>query len=258
MKIGKYLGLAAIFMMPFIGYFLVSYYGKDAVHMPRHYFFDSVATVNGKPDTIWHKVQSPVFTNQFGEAFTLDSVKGKVIVMDFIFTRCPSICPGLTSNMQKLQNSYLKNPDIVQFISITVDPEYDSFPVLRKYGDKHGINYDNWQLLTGDKETVYKFSMQEIKANIADTEVDSAFIHTENFFLLDSNKVVRGWYNGLDSNVLRSLARDIPTLMLEKTKDSPSIFRRFVPVLPILFIGIAFIIFAMLYLNKKRYASTDN
>ena len=224
--------------------------------MPRHYFFDTVLTDKGNPDTVWHKVTSPVFTNQFGEKVTLDSIKGKVIVMDFIFTRCPSICPGLTRNMKKMQQSMEKSADDVQFISFTVDPEYDSFPVLRKFGDKYNVNYDNWMLLTGNKDTLYQFAMNEIKANIADTEVDTAFIHTENFFLLDSSKVVRGWYNGLDSAALRNLARDIPTLMLEKTKNSPSIFRNFIPVLPLIFIGVAVVIFISVYLNRKRNAAT--
>ena len=94
-----------------------------------------------------------------------------------------------------------------------------------------------------------------MKASIADSNVDTAFIHTENFFLLDSSRVVRGWYNGFDTLKRAQLARDIPTLMLERDKKSPSIFREFIPYLPVIFIGIGMVILLMNILirikNKK-------
>jgi protein SCO1/2 len=94
--------------------------------------------------------------------------------------------------------------------------------------------------------------LQEIKASIADSEVDTAFIHTENFFLLDSNRIVRGWYNGFDTARQAELVRDIPTLMLERDKKSPSIFREFIPYLPVIFIGIGMVIILMNILNRNR------
>ena len=91
-----------------------------------------------------------------------------------------------------------------------------------------------------------------MKDNIADTNVDTAFIHTENFFLLDSNRVIRGFYNGFDTLALAKLASNIPTLLLEKNKKSPSIFREFIPILPIIFMGIGVVFIVMLIINKKR------
>lgn len=224
--------------------------------MPRRYFFDDVVTTekNGKTttDTLWHSVKNISFTNQLGQTVSLDDAKGKVIVLDFFFTRCPSICPGLARNMKKLQDAFIKNPDIVQFISISVDPEYDSVPQLRKFADKYGANHDSWWFVRGDKKQVNDFAFSEIKASIADTNIDTAFIHTENFFLLDSNRVVRGWYNGFDTTDLAMLVRDVPTLMLEKDRKRPSIFREFIPILPIIFAGIAVVIIITLVLNNKR------
>ncbi|RYF89508.1 MAG: SCO family protein [Chitinophagaceae bacterium] len=243
-------------MIPLTGYFIVKYYSKNAVNMPRHYFYDEVATTERRgetvPDTIWHQVKNIEFANQLGKKVSLQDARGKVIVLNFFFTRCPSICPGLTRNMKRLQDAFAKNPDIVQFISFSVDPEHDSIPVLRKYADKFGVNHDNWWLATGNKKEIYDFAFQEIKANIADVNVDTAFVHTENFFLLDSNRVVRGWYNGFDTAKLAQLASDIPTLMLEKNRKSPSILRNFIPVLPLIFIGIAVVILITTFLSKKR------
>jgi len=167
--------------------------------MPNHYFYDSVGekSIRGKKvsDTNWHQVKNISFTNQLGKKVSLDDLKGKIIVLDFFFTHCPTICPGMAMAMKKLQKSFEQNPEIVQFISISVDPEHDSVPQLRKFADKLNINHDTWWFVTGDKKEIYDFAINEIKANIADTDIDTAFIHTENIFLLDSNRVVRGWYN---------------------------------------------------------------
>lgn len=224
--------------------------------MPPRYFYDDVIIKekDGKTttDTLWHQVKNISFTNQLGKRVSLDDAKGKVLVINFFFTRCPSICPGLTRNMKRLQDSFKKNPEIVQFISMSVDPEHDSTQQLRKFADRFGVDHDSWWMVNGNKKEVYDFAFNEIKASIADVNVDTAFVHTENFFLLDSNRVVRGWYNGFDTLKLAQLAGDIPTLMLEKDKKSPSVFRRFIPILPIIFIGIALVFIVILLLNRRR------
>ena len=69
------------------------------------------------------------------------------------------------------------------------------------------------------KKQIYDFAIKEIKANIADVNVDTAFVHTEKFFLIDKDRIVRGWYDGLDTMAQKRLARDIPLLMLEKDKN---------------------------------------
>jgi protein SCO1 len=255
------LGILLATLMPIVGYLFVKVLSKDAVTMPRKYFFDSVATTsnNGKikTDTIWHEAKNIEFTNQLGKKVSLNDLKGKIIVLDFFFTSCPSICPGLARNMKRLQDSFKKNDSIVQFISISVDPVRDSVPRLRAYADRLKVNHDSWWFVTGNKEEIYNFALKEIKANIADVNVDTAFVHTENFFLLDTNRVVRGWYNGFDTVKLAKLAKDIPTVMLEKGKNSKSIFRKFIPLLPIIFIGIAIVFITMSFLNKNKNKKFD-
>ena len=243
--------------MPTAGYLLVKYFSKDAVVMPRKYFEpDSVVvnTNNGKTttDTIWHKVKNISFVNQLGKTVSFDDLKGKIIVIDFFFTRCPSICPGLARSMKKLQNSFVKNDNIVQFISISIDPEHDSVVQLRKFADRYEINHDTWWLVTGNKKEIYDMALNELKANIADPGVDTAFIHTENFFLLDTNRIVRGYYNGFDSMKQAQLVRDIPLLMLERDKKAPSMFREFIPILPVIFIGIGIVFVVILLLNRNK------
>ncbi len=251
------LALMLAIVMPFAGYFIVKYFSKDAVHMPGRYFEpDSIhiSEKNGKTitDTIWHKVKNIKFTNQLGKKVSLDDLKGKILVIDFIFTRCPSICPGLTRSMKRLQDSFLKNDSIVQFISISIDPEHDSVPQLRKFADRYNANHDSWWFVTGDKKEIYDFALNELKAGLADTEVDTAFIHTQNFFLLDSSRVVRGWFNGFDTVKQAELVRDIPLLMLEKDRKKPSVFREFIPILPIIFIAIGIVFVVVLIFNRQK------
>ena len=99
------LGWMLAILMPAAGYLLVKHYSEAAVQMPRRYFFDSVATgeKNGKltTDTIWHKVKNMSFTNQLGKTVRLDSLKGKILLVDFFFSRCPTICPGLARRDRK-------------------------------------------------------------------------------------------------------------------------------------------------------------
>jgi len=251
------LALMLAILMPLTGYLLVKYYSKEAVHMPRKYFEpDSVVTRerNGKlvTDTIWHKVKNINFTNQLGKKVSLYDLHGKIIVLDFFFTRCPSICPALARNMKRLQDSFKQNDSIVQFISISIDPVHDSVQQLRKFADRFNINHDTWWMVTGNKEEIYDFALHEVKANVADVNVDTAFPHTYDFFLLDTNKIVRGFYNGFDSAKQATLVRDIPLLMLERDKTSPSVLRDFIPILPMIFIAIGIVVLITILLNRSR------
>ena len=216
------LALSIAILLPLTGYFLLGYFSSRDVIMPRRYFYDDVKTTekDGKTtyDTIWHKVKNIQLTNQLNQHVSLDDLDGKIIVLSFFFTRCPTICPKLGVAMKKLQNSFPQNDSIVQFISMTVDPKHDSVPQLRHWAEKFHVNPDSWWVVTGDRDSIYDFAFTEIKASVADVNVDTAFVHTENFFLLDKNRVIRGWYNGLDSTAQSRLVRDIPLLMLEKNK----------------------------------------
>ena len=214
------LALAIAVLLPLTGYWIVNYFTHRNVSMPKRYFYDSVNVVENKGkisyDTAWHPVKNMEFTNHLGNNVSLDELKGKVIVLSFFFTRCPTICPKMGVAMRKLQTSFPENDSIVQFISISVDPVHDSVPVLKKWADKFEVSPDNWWLVTGNRDSIYDFAFKEIKASVADVNVDTAFVHTENFFLLDKDRVIRGWYSGLDPEAQSRLVQDIPLLMLEK------------------------------------------
>jgi protein SCO1/2 len=233
------IGIFIALIIPVISYLIVDAYSEDAVGMPKRYYVDTVVSkvVKGKEvsDTVWHRVANISLQNQLGDSISLDMIKGKVIVADFFFTRCPSICPTLTRNMKKLQDALKLKDDMkridtsfVHFLSFSVDPERDSAQALKKYADRFGVNHDIWWLLTGNKKTIYDFALQEVKLGLEDGEgVDSNFIHTQKMVLIDKDRVVRGYYDGLDSMAMKNLAEDIVLLMLEKDKKKKrNLFRK--------------------------------
>ena len=229
------LALMVAILLPLIGYVILKISSDHAVVMPRKFLLDSVITrvENGKQitDSIWHKTANIKLVNQLGDSVSLYDKQGKIIVIDFFFTRCPNPCPTLTRNMRKLQTSFANYQDgrrvidssVVQFLSFTVDPERDSVPALKKYADQYQVSPDNWWMLTGPKKTIYDFAFNEIKIGLFDGHgVDTAFLHTPKFLLLDKNYVLRGLYDGRDTTELSQLAKDIGLLMLEKDKTKKS------------------------------------
>lgn len=219
----SFIAIIVAILLPVTGYFLVSFYSTRAIDMPHRYFYDSVNVVekDGKLnyDTAWHHVSNMHFTNQLGQQVSFDDLKGKIIVLDFFFTHCPTLCPKLAVAMKKLQNSFPNQDSIVQFVSISIDPQHDSVAQLRKWADKFNVDPDSWWLLTGNRDSIYNFALHEIKASVADVGVDTAFIHTQKFFLLDKERIVRGWFDGLDTVEQAKLVSDIPLLMLEKDRN---------------------------------------
>jgi protein SCO1/2 len=232
MKKTTLLALLMVTLLPIASYLYVSSLSKDAIKMPRRYFYDTVVVKmeKGKKvnDTVWHKVRPFKLKNQFGKEVGLEDWGGKIIIADFFFTSCPSICPKLTRNMKKLQTAFKKTDSLVRFVSFTVDPVRDTVQALKAYGDKFGIDHDTWHMLTGDRNELYDIALNEFKASIASNgNIDTGFIHTDRFFLLDRDRVVRGWYNGLDSVNLDKLIKDVVLLNMERDKKKKrNLFRK--------------------------------
>ena len=225
-----------VLMVPLAAYFIMKNLSSDAVAMPRHYIYDSTytRTVDGKQvhDTIWHQLPDYTFTNHLGKQVSWKDLEGKVVVADFFFTRCPTICPQLTLHMKKLQDGISnakrvgnKTPGFLHFLSFTVDPERDSVPQLKAWADRFQINPDTWWLLTGNKKDIYDLSLEHMKVMAMDGKgVDTSFFHTDYMVLIDKNRNIRGYYHGLDTAALAKLSNDIVLLSLEKDPKRKKFF----------------------------------
>lgn len=262
-KTAVYAILMALFI-PVISYFIIKHYSDNAVVMPPRYIVDSVNNTmkNGKyvSDTIWHKLSDFSLVNQLGDSVTLDKYKNKIIIADFFFTNCPTICPPLTMNMKRLQESITnakrvgdKHNEYVQFLSFSIDPERDSVPRLKYWADRFQINPLQWDLLTGDKETIYDLAIKDMKLAVVDgKKVDSNFIHSDYFVLIDTSRIIRGYYSGLDSTSLARLSKDIVLLTLEKNKNKKSPLADKVKLLGVVFLIAAISVGIFLIFFKKN------
>lgn len=163
----------------------------------------SYLEINGKPK----KVPAFSFTNQEGETITNKDYLGKVYVVEFFFTTCPTICPIMNRNLVEVQNQFqgFKNFGVASF---TITPEIDTPEVLKAYAEKYGITNPNWHLMTGDEEAIYKLANEGFNLYTAkDETVEGGFEHSGNFALIDKEGFIRSrkdnfgnpliFYNGL-------------------------------------------------------------
>jgi protein SCO1/2 len=106
---------------------------------------------------------APAFTltTQDGRRLSLDELRGKIVVVTFIYTSCPDACPLLTAKMAALQNDLgrLFGPEVF-FVSISVDPERDTPEVLTRYAQAHGANLDGWAFVTGTPDEIRTVTRQ--------------------------------------------------------------------------------------------------
>ena len=221
--------MAVAVLLPLSFYLVVNKLSKGKIKIPRHYIIERIdspkAGSGATPDTIYHQVSDLVLTNQMGERVSINnSLKGKMLVIDFFFADCAATCPRLALGMRVLQNGFKKDPkketsleNDVQLLSITVMPERDSFQVLRNYADRYKANHDHWYFLTGDKKTIYNFARNELGISTGPGDGGAEdFIHSEKFILIDKDRYIRGYYNGLNDSDVKKCADDIVLLTLER------------------------------------------
>lgn len=125
-------------------------------------------------------------TDQQGCPFTPDDLRGKVTVINFIFTRCSGPCPLMTSTLRRLQEEL---PRDVRFVSFTVDPEFDTPAVLQEYARLYDADLSRWRFVTGDKKTIYGLAHQLHLVTQQDSK--NQFIHSSRYLLVDHHGVSR-------------------------------------------------------------------
>lgn len=159
-----------------------------------------------------HRIRDFKLVNQDGVSVTDSFLKDKIYVADFFFTTCPTICPVMSNELERVQEAFEGDLGI-QIVSHTVQPEYDSPEILKEYAALHKANPTQWTFLTGDKSEIYSLARKSYFA--VTTEGDggiSDFIHTENFVLVDKKKRIRGFYDGTSADDVNRLIKDIKIL----------------------------------------------
>ena len=162
-----------------------------------------------------HTIPDFAFTNQNGQIITQKDYAGKVYVVDFFFTTCPTICPKMTDNMVWLQEQIKNNPNVM-LLSHSVTPDIDNVTVLKQYAEEKGVIDSKWNLVTGEKKDIYYIARKSylvVKTGKPEELYD--MVHTENFVLVDQNRRIRGFYDGTNIEEVKKLLEDINFLLKE-------------------------------------------
>ncbi len=162
--------------------------------------------------------QVPAFklTNQAGKPVTERDFQGKVWITNFVFTRCASVCPMLTAKFRGLQQDLRDVPGLA-YVSISVDPEYDTPSVLAAYATRFDADVARWQFLTGPLADIERTVVQGFKIHVGDRKPlaqDPTLVeimHGEHLVLIDKQGTIRGYYQSDEAGLaqLASAARDL-------------------------------------------------
>lgn len=152
-------------------------------------------------------------TDQTGSRFDSASLRGKVWVVEFFFTRCTGVCPVMNRNMKKVYDA-LKDFDGFEIVSISVDPEHDTPETLAQYAEQYGADATKWHFLNGPKDEVVRLSREGFL--LGTSEVPEEFVHSNRFVLVGRDGQIQGYYNGTDEADVHQLISDALRLVREE------------------------------------------
>jgi protein SCO1/2 len=147
------------------------------------------------------------FTERSGLPFGKTELKGKISILNFFFTNCKGPCPVMNARVAELYRAYSTH-DIVQFVSISVDPARDTLEALRVYADNYGVSDDRWHFLRGELEDVHELSE---KGFMLAGELPD--LHSIKLVLIDSRGHLRGFYSSFDDASLELLTVHVKELL---------------------------------------------
>jgi protein SCO1/2 len=164
-------------------------------------------------------------TNQDNVKISNETYGGKVYVLEFFFTTCPSICPKMNLSMLEIEKTFFGNPNF-GIVSITIDPSHDTPQVLKDHAKLLGVKSSNWNFLTGDRATIMDLSNKGFNLYAGENaKVNGGFEHSGLFALIDKDGNIRCrkdefgnpilYYDGLDKKGVRDIQQDIKILLEE-------------------------------------------
>ncbi len=164
-----------------------------------------------------------------GRQVRLSDLRDTVWIANVIFTSCPDECPLMTAKMAKLQAD-LAHVKQVRLVSITVDPEHDTLPILLRYAARFGADPERWFFLTGEKDSIYRLVRDGFRLAVVDPheegktpslalasrEGEEDPTHSTRFVLVDRRARIRGYYDSEDEEALHRLRQHVQALLPEE------------------------------------------
>lgn len=221
--------LALILAVPGFLYYLLTAKGKNRytplpIYGPKVVAKTTHKGFHGKliPDTIYHLVSDFNLTDQDGRQVTLKTFQGKILVVSFFFSNCPTVCTEVNRNIDSLAQGYLKNK-LIQFVSVTVDPDRDTPQALKNYSAKYGVSSSKWRFLTGDTSAIYNLARNGLLVNALKAGPGkNDFIYSDKIMLIDADHRIRGYYSGTSPTDMGRLNDEIRVQIAEELRKVKS------------------------------------
>lgn len=164
---------------------------------------------------VYYKAPEFSLTNQLNQLTNNKTFADKILVVDFFFTSCPSICPQMTKHLKLVEEAY-QHENKVAIVSFSIDAENDTPDKLQEYAEAYDINNEKWTFLTGDSDAIFELSKDYKVRAFEDTNWQGRnLLHDGTFVLVDGKRRIRGYYNGLDQKDTQRLIVDIKKLLNE-------------------------------------------
>ncbi len=166
-------------------------------------------------DTAFHTIPLIALTDQDSQIFRISDLGYKVLLADFFFTSCPSICPKVKKQMLRLYDRYKDDPRVLM-MSHTIDQRYDSVSVLHRYAYNLGVDTKRWKFVTGEKDSIFHLADQYFVSVVEDPSAPMGFDHSGRIILVDHHRHVRGFCEGTDAESVTAFFDTIDKLLREE------------------------------------------
>ncbi|CAM3489899.1 Thioredoxin domain-containing protein [Flavobacterium longum] len=227
MKNKSYIGVAFIilvFGILFVPKIVSRCENNDVVKGER---LDNVGGTGASETSILTLGKVPAFelTNQEGQKISDKSYLGKVYIVEFFFSTCPTICPKMNRNMVDIQNMFFGNPNF-GIASISIDPTHDTPQVLKDHAKLIGAKSSNWHFLTGDQQYIFDLANKGFNVYAGkNPKIPGGFEHSGFFALIDKKGNIRCrkdeygnpivYYDGIEKSGIEAITKDIKILLNE-------------------------------------------
>jgi protein SCO1/2 len=163
-----------------------------------------------------HYIPEFLLTTQDNEYRGKQEMVNKITIVDFFFTSCPSICPIMSTEMERVNDAF-RNESDVQIYSISLDPDFDTPEILKEYAERHNATPGKWFFLTGSRENIYNLARCGfILPSIDGYGEPDDFVHSDKFVLVDQLGRIRGYYSGTNRDEVDRLILETKILLHEK------------------------------------------
>lgn len=223
-RILKFMVMVCILLIPVLIILFLRGFTQNRYDIPV-YFEEGVEDPFGHCDHAegqQHYIPEFTFVSQDSTSVGRDDMEGKITIVDFFFTSCPSICPIMSNEMQRVQDAF-RDEATVQIFSVSIDPEYDTPAVLAEYAAKHEAAKDKWFFLNGPKEQAYDLARCGFALPIVDGKGNPEdFVHSDKFILVDEAGRIRGYYSGTQREGVDKLILETKILLhgMEQERSS--------------------------------------